>query len=247
MAKGNRGGKRAGGFTRSQKQDRKLQSVANKIRNYKNEQYFVINDDGEIILHKKGGVGEVTHTVGESREFLPGAITLHNHPGDGEFGGTFSDVDWRDFGYGAKEIRVSAPEGDYIITNKMFGTKYQADGWVEMSEGASKIMESRMSSSQIIKQANENLKNSKTAKEIESISKKWVDIRDTQGKEASDKYFNSVESRFNALQAKRKTEIANERKRLGRKVHDDVNDFYKKNAKKNGFEYKFIPKKAVNN
>ncbi len=104
-----------------------------------------------------------------------------------------------------------------------------------------------MSSSQIIKQANENLKNSKTAKEIESISKKWVDIRDTQGKEASDKYFNSVESRFNALQAKRKTEIANERKRLGRKVHDDVNDFYKKNAKKNGFEYKFIPKKAVNN
>ena len=118
MAKGNRGGKRAGGFTRSEKQDRKLQSVANKIRNYKNEQYFVINDDGEIILHKKGGVGEVTHTVGESREFLPGAITLHNHPGDGEFGGTFSDVDWRDFGYGAKEIRVSAPEGDYIITNK---------------------------------------------------------------------------------------------------------------------------------
>ena len=57
-------------------------------------------------------------------------------------------------------------------------------------------------------------------------------------------YFNNVESRFNALMAKQKAEIENERKRLGRKVHDDVNDFYKKNAKKNGFEYKFIPKKG---
>ena len=78
-------------------QNKTINQIANKTRNLKKEQYRIVNENGEIVLEKKGQEHEVSATLGEKREYLPGAVSIHNHPA----GGTFSYPDLRDFGTGA--------------------------------------------------------------------------------------------------------------------------------------------------
>lgn len=90
----------------------------------------MVNEDGEVVLEKRGSQDQVAATVGEKREHLQGAVTIHNHPD----GGTFSDEDLTEFGFGARQIVVASPEGTYKLTNMEYGTPKQSEGWFRMRD-----------------------------------------------------------------------------------------------------------------
>lgn len=48
--------------------------IVNRTRAYKNEQYRVINEAGEVVLEKRGDAESVGSTMGEKRDNLPGAV-----------------------------------------------------------------------------------------------------------------------------------------------------------------------------
>lgn len=231
---GGRGASSGGGgglFGRTAAQDRVIKRLAKRTANLKKEQYRIIDADGNVLLEKKGDNHSVAATVGEKRQYLYGNISLHNHPE----GGTFSSDDLNEFGYGAKEMVVSAPEGTYRLINTKFGTKDYASGWLPMRDQLEQSIPPQ-SFVKLTQQARENVANTKTAKSMKAISDKWDSIRQDQGADAAKKYLESVSEKYNALSAKHKAEIDSERRRLEVKPYDD---FYKANAKKYGFDYKF--------
>lgn len=228
---GSGGGGLAG---RTPKQDKELKKIAKRTANLKKEQYRIVDDQGNVVLMKKGNQDQVTLTVGEKRQYMDGNISIHNHPD----GGTFSPVDIRDFGFGAKEITVSSPEGTYRLINKKVGTKDQYKGWQGLVDGAEKIPQ--QSFTKLRKQAEQNLANSKAQKGLNEITNKWDSIRKSKGTDEANKYFNSVKDKFDDLTQKRKAEVQKETRRLEVKP---FHDYYKANAKKHGFEYRFEKKK----
>lgn len=216
---------------RTTAQDKAIMKLAKRTANLKKEQYRIIDANGNVLLEKKGDAHSVTATVGEKRQFLEGNITLHNHPD----GGTFSPDDLREFGFGAKEIVVSSPEGVYRLINKKYGTKEAKNGWLPMQEQLlSSVTE--QSGFELLQQARKNVSNSKTTKSINAINNKWEKIYKTKGVDEAKKYLSSVGSKLDSLQSKRKTEINNEMRRL---EVTPFHEFYKANAKQYGFDYKF--------
>lgn len=90
-------------YGRTIAQDKTIKEYARKTANLKNEQYRIIDSNGNVLLKKQGDKHSVVMTLGEKREYMFGNISLHNHPG----GGTFSIADLNDFGNGAKRNSCS--------------------------------------------------------------------------------------------------------------------------------------------
>lgn len=232
MAKDRRGGQNGAKLGRTREQDQVIKKLVKQTQNLKNEQYRIINSNGDVVLAKKGSKHEVATTVGEKRENLDGNISLHNHPE----GGTFSPDDMSDFGYGAREIVAATPEGTYRLINKKFGTKEAKNGWVQLRDGAEKIPE--QSTAALLKQARENLANSSTYKEIKKINERWAAIREREGNEAAQAYYSTVRDKYDSLIARQRDEVRAEARRLETKPFDD---YYRNNATRYGFIYRFEP------
>ena len=226
---GGRGYSSATSRSRSAAQDKKLNSIANKIRNYKKEQLFIVDENGEVVFHKKGENGSVSYKVGEAREFFSGNIGIHNHP----HGGTFSSADLSDFGYGIKEIRVAAPEGTYILTNKKFGKKEQHNGWYDMRErlDSTKFLNSWESRNQ----AQTSPKLVRMREKMSITARRWNAARDS-GNEAKAE---SLRKKYTELDRSYRTAVETETNKV---FYGQYHDFFKTNAKTYGFEYKFVKK-----
>lgn len=221
-----------GSYGRTTAQDKTIKKFAKRTANLKNEQYRIIDADGNVVFEKKGNRDSVASTVGEKREYLNGNISLHNHPD----GGTFSADDLRDFGYGAKEIVISTPEGTYRLINRKYGTKNESSGWYNMHEKLTNSVSNQLSLYQLRKQARKNTENSETAKSIREITNKANQIRATKGVTAANQYWDSVKSKYDSLNKKLNTEINKEKRRIEVQPY---HDFYKQNANKYGFTYRF--------
>ena len=189
-------------------QQKAINRIAKRTANLKNEQYRVIGADGEVLLEKKGTTHEVAHTVGESREYIPGSVTIHNHPE----GGTFSDADIRDFGYRARAIYATTPEGTYSLVNTKYGTKDVTSSWIEMQEAYRKSPAGQEHSFLYYRDKAAATPTAKRlSNQIKSISDKWVKAREEgKPKETTDKLlkqFEAVESKYKAYMAKKQREL----------------------------------------
>ena len=91
----------------------------------------------------------------------------------------------------------------------------------------------------LLKQAQQNMANTKAVKQMNAITEKWDKLRQTKGNEAANKYLEQARPQYAALEAQHKAEVERERRRLETKPFED---FYKKNAKKYGFIYRFEQK-----
>lgn len=216
----------SGGINTNPKVEKQLNSIIKKTANLKNEQYRVIDENGDVVFYKKGKNDRVEMTVGDKRQYLDGSVTIHNHPD----GGTFSSADLTDFGYGAKEIVVATPEGTYRLQNTKWGTKEQSNGWYNMREEITKI-DNSFSTANLIKESNKIMEKSKVGKEMRSTSEKWVKRR-KEG--ASQSELDKIMNKYNDLEVKYKKELSDVRRKLETKPY---HDYYKKNAKKYGFKY----------
>ena len=226
---------RVGGafFNRTKKQNAEIQRVAKRTANLKKEQYRIIDRDGNVLLMKKGIAHEVAATVGEKRELLKGNISIHNHPS----GGTFSADDLSDFGYGAKEIVAASPEGTYSLVNTNVGKPNQYEGWLDLKRAMENDIQ-EVSTIQLRREARDNLRNSKTAKELRAIEDRFYKIQSEQGNAEAQEYITKNRQRYDSLVEQNTKEIDAEYRRLEVKPYDD---YLKKNAKKYGFKYTFTP------
>lgn len=216
------------------KQSKTLGQVSKRIRNLKNEQSFIIGPDGEIRASAKGDRHSVPMTVGTKREHLGGAISLHNHPQ----GGTFSADDLRDFAYGATEIHVSGPDGDYCLKNLKYDTPERYNGWLDMQEALKKSVPETVSSLDLMKQADANLKGNETRRKLEEIAQTWVKMKNAgASNEILQAYFD--ESGYDELSKKAAQERKDEIRRL---ETEPFHEFYRQHAAEYGFEYTFEPK-----
>ncbi len=215
-------------------QTKMLAEVARRTRNLKNEQYRIINEDGEVVLHKKGNGNAVSATVGEKREHLENAVSIHNHPD----GGTFSQDDLNEFGFGAKAMVVATPEGDYTLANKRMGQSNQYEGWLAMRNAMDDAGITRDRS--FIEIRNEAQKAPAVKKKMDQMNKTseaWVNAR-TAG--ASQKTLDGLMGKFEKEQAEYRELLQAEQRLVETKPY---HDFYKKNAAKYGFSYSFKEKK----
>ena len=218
----------------TEKQGKTLKKIANQTRNLKNEQYRVVDDDGNVLLKKQGKEHQVTMTVGESRQTLPNAISIHNHPS----GGTFSTEDLNDFGYGAKAIVASAPEGDYMLENLKMGTKNQYNGWLDMrnameSEGVYKewgVLELR-------NEARKAPHLQALREEQNKVTDEWY-RRKQAG--ASSEELSALVAKSDRLGNEYSKALQAEERRL---EVEPVHTWLKQNAGKYGFRYTFTEKK----
>lgn len=212
-------------------QNKAINRIAKRTRDFKNEQYRVINEDGEIVLEKKGGKGEVSATVGEKRQNLPGAVTIHNHPD----GGTFSDSDLNEFGYGARQMVVASPEGTYKLTNVKYGTPDQYRGWHDMKNAMDVAGVTRERGfMEIRKEVGKIPAVARQAEAMSRTSDRWVKAREAGKPQAT---LDRLMTQYTRQEAKYK-EL---RKSAERKVvTQPYHDFYRKNASKYGFKYEFI-------
>ena len=231
-----RGSSKAGSGSagaKNPKVEKTLSDIIRRTKNLKKEQYRVLDDDGNVIFTKKGDKGAVYMTVGEKREYLDNATTIHNHPNEEGIGGTFSSQDMSDFGYGAREIVVAAPEGTYRLRNLNHGTPQQKETWVEMRQELEKIDAREQDKSFIQRrdEAQKTLRNSKEVKLMDKYSKQWNEMREKGAsqeelKKVSDKYMKAQETykkRYKKIMRQQETK--------------PYHDWLKKNAKKYGFEY----------
>lgn len=226
MPKPSRGGKVISTVTAAQAKE--INRIANRTRNLKKEQYRIVNDNGEVVLTKQGEQHQVALTVGEKREFLQDAVSIHNHPN----GGTFSPDDLSDFGYGARQIVAASPEGTYRLTRQ--GTHYN---WRDMrnamdAEGVTR----ERSFSELRKEAQQQPKIKRQMDRMSKISNDWVKAR-AEGK--PQEYLDKLTAKYNTLSEKYKSDLKAEERRL---ETQPFHDFYKKNAKKYGYTYSFEKK-----
>lgn len=220
-------------FTRPAAQDKAIKRLAKRTANLKNEQYRIVDKDGKVVLEKKGDRHSVAATVGEKREYLKDAVSLHNHPD----GGTFSPDDLSDFGYGATEMIIATPEGTYTLTNLKVGEFDQYSGWHDMRTQMENEIPTDVSFTTLQKQAQENLKNCEERVKMADINEQYLKMHDNGAsrEELNEFYQNSG---YEDLNAAYKERLAAERRRLETEPFDS---FYKENASKYGFEYKFEP------
>ena len=206
--------------------EKTLNKEIKRTTNLKKEQYSIIDENGNIVFHKQGKNDRVEMTVGEKREYLDGAVTLHNHPD----GGTFSSNDLRDFGYGAKEIVIATPEGTYRLVNTKWGTKEQSSGWYDLQQGHIKISETQSSAGDLVK-IKSALEKTKVSRDMKKISEKWVKRR-SEG--ASESELKGYLDKYNKLDQQWKET----RKAIARKIEvEPYHKYLKENAKKYGFKY----------
>lgn len=222
------GGSGGAGVTAAQ--NKTIDRLAKRTRDLKNEQYRVVNENGEIVLEKKGGHGQVSATVGEKREHLPGAVTIHNHPD----GGTFSDADLNEFGFGARQLVVTTPEGTYKLTNTKYGTPDQSKGWLSMRNAMDAAGVTRERSfTELRKEAQSQPAVTRQMKAMQKTSESWVKARQ-EGKPQA--VLDRLTAQYNRQEAKYKSLL----KTAERKVETQpYHDFYRKNASKYGFKYEF--------
>ena len=218
-----------GGVTAAQ--TKAAMQIARKTRDLKNEQYRIISENGEIIGVSKGDKHSVAMTLGEKRDKLPGAITIHNHPE----GGTFSTADLSEFGLGARQIVVASPEGTYKLTNQRYGTKQQSAGWYDMRADMERAGLNRERSSLELRRAAQNTPEAKKLSgQMSKISEKWVAGRKSG---MPQKQQDKLMEQFNKK--------SDDYKKLVNKVERELevkpfHDYYRKNAGKYGFKYEFI-------
>lgn len=232
---GGRGaGSGAGGlYGRSVAQDKSIKRLAKRTANLKKEQYRIIDENGDVLIEKRGNAHEVATTVGEKRDFLKDNISLHNHPD----GGTFSSADLSDFGYGAKEMVVASPEGTYRLINKNVGKPNQYEGWYDMRSAVEQQLDGKgQSFLDLRSQARENLKNSAPVKTQNQITQRYTKILDSKGKEEANKYYQSVKDKYEKASKDYQTALQSEMRKLEVKPY---HDFYTANASKYGFKYIF--------
>lgn len=211
-------------------QNKTISRLANRTRNLKNEQYRVVNEDGEVVLEKKGGRHEVASTVGEKREHLPGAVTIHNHPE----GGTFSDADLSDFGFGARQIVVASPEGTYRLTNVKYGTREQASGWLDMRNAmdAAGITQG-IDFMELRRRAQQQPAVARQMKAMQRTSDQWVKARQAGKPQAT---LDRLAARYDRQITKYRSMLKDAERAVATKPY---HDFYRKNASKYGFKYEF--------
>lgn len=210
-------------------QSKTLKRIESRTRNLKNEQYRVVDRDGNVILEKQGNKNSVSYSVGEARDNIPGNITIHNHPD----GGTFSSADLSDIGYGATEIRAASPEGTYILRNARYGGRYDAakdKTWVNMRDDIDVASEGfkthRQLKSEIRKPYDEQLK---------PYTEKW-EQRKAAG--ASWDELNAIAAEYTAKADSFRPQI----EAAARKAYvDQYHQWYKSNAGNYGLEYEFVP------
>lgn len=217
-------------------QQKTLNRIIQKTKNLKNEQYRIVDKDGNILLERKGDNHSVAGTVGEKRDFMMNNIGIHNHPE----GGTFSSADFRDFGFGATDIVVASPEGVYKLSADDIKGNNSHGRWLDMQEAYDRDLGQDVSGIKLLKQAQENLKNSKENQENMSMSKKWVQIKDTKGIEEANKYLNSVKVKMDENDRIQRENVRKEQRRLEVQPH---HEWLMNNAKKYGYTYTFTPHK----
>lgn len=220
-------------YSRPVAQDKKLKGIVRRTANLKNEQYRVVSPDGEVVFEKKGDKQSVYTTVGEKREHVEGNATIHNHPS----GGTFSTADLSDFGHGATEIVVAAPEGTYTLTNMRVGKPDQYSGWGPMREALEKEAPKDMGYTELLKQANESPRVKEATDRANAISRQWLEARNAGASEEElQDYYHKYDEAAGIAKRLRQEEI----RRIETKPY---HNFYKNNARKYGFEYKFEPRR----
>ena len=230
----------SGGIVTSAQQ-KTLKQVAKRTANLKNEQFRIIDESGNVVLEKHGGKAEVAATVGENRQYGEGSVAIHNHPGgNGEYGGTFSDADLRQFAYGARAIQVSAPEGTYTLVNKNFNNKKRYDGWIGLQEEHRKVKQPE-SEFEVRKQVRESTKNSKAQRELNKITNTFAKIRQKSGTEAANNYARKTKDLYDRWAAKRTKEID---RGVRKAIVEPYHEMFKKKAAKYGFKYTFVPNKT---
>lgn len=212
-------------------QNKTASRIARQTRDLKNEQYRIINEDGAVVLEKRGGRGEVASTAGEKREYLDGALSIHNHPD----GGTFSDADLRDFGYGARAIVVSSPEGTYRLTNVRYGTPQAHSGWHDMQQAMDAAGVTRERGFRELRdEAQKDRTVAKHSAAMQKAAEAWTKAKDAgKPKETLDK----ITERYNAHREQYRTALKAAERQVAVKPYDD---FYRKNAAKYGFKYEFV-------
>lgn len=176
----NFGGSDSAGVTTAQ--NKTINRLARQTRDLKNEQYRIVNEDGDVVLEKKGTKHQVNSTVGEKREFMEGAVSIHNHPD----GGTFSEPDLRDFGFGARQIVAASPEGTYKLTNMEYGTRNAKSGWHDMSEAMERAgVTKEISFTELRKQAQSQPAVARQMKAMQKTSDQWVRAREAGKSQAT--------------------------------------------------------------
>ena len=224
-------------------QEKELTRIANRTRNLKKEQLRVVDSEGNVVMQKQGGRGEVLFTVGEARDNFPGNITIHNHPD----GGTFSAEDLRSLGYGAKEIRVAAPEGDYSLRPAKLSRSGAPDGtgWYDLNEGLQEAELSFKSQIKLKSTAREPFMQDYKEK-VQVHSDNWAKARESGASmEEQQKHIDAFNKANDAWKAENQPKIEAEVRRLYTKQY---HDYYTENASKFGLEYTFTPtvKKSIN-
>ena len=214
-------------------QQRTINSIANKTRKLKNEQYRIVDESGNVVLTKRGDSGSVAATVGEKRDNMPGAVSIHNHPD----GGTFSADDLTDFGYGARAIVAATPEGNYTLVNVKYGAKDQTSGWLAMQRDMeAKGITDDVSFTQIKRQTENTPRVKKQAKKLGNISQRWIDARNAGKPQAVlDRLMSEYDKESVIYRAIFQEE---QRKQETKPYHN----YYKKYARKYGFDYSFNKK-----
>lgn len=220
-------------YKRPEAQDKAIGRIIKRTANLKNEQFRIVDPEGNVVLEKRGGRDSVSATVGEKREHMEGNISIHNHPE----GGTFSPQDLSDFGFGAREMVVSGPDGTYSLVNERYGTKDQSRGWHDMRDAIEREVPQEESGFRLMQQARENLKDSHENQEMKRINDTWLKMRESGAStEELNDYYNR--SGYDDLARTQKENVRKETRRL---EVAPFHDFYTQNAAKYGFRYTFTP------
>ena len=220
-------------YKRTEAQAKTLSGIIRKTANLKKEQYRIVDGDGNVVVEEKGDRHEVKSTVGQKREHLPGNVSIHNHPD----GGTFSADDLSDFGYGAREIVVASPEGEYSLVNAKYDTKERYEGWHAMREAYEKACPNDVSGFEILQKARKNLENCEERQRMNAISHEFVQRKD-RGESLDSLRDWLATTDYDALEALYKEKLKKEQRRIEVEPHDR---FMKENAEKYGFTYTFTP------
>lgn len=213
-------------------QQKNVDRIAKQTRNLKNEQYRIISEDGTVVSAAKGDKHSVATTVGEKREKMRGAVSIHNHPQ----GGTFSDADFADFGYGARAIYAAAPEGTYSLVNRKYGTKDAYKGWYDMREAYRSQVPSDMSFITLNKAAQSTKRYQAASSRAKRLSDQWVKARES-GKPQS--VLDKIATKANAAIDNASKILREERRKA---EVEPAHKWLKANASKYGFTYSFRKK-----
>jgi len=217
-------------------QQKTLNRIIQKTKNLKNEQYRIVDKDGNILLERKGDNSSVAGTVGEKREFMMNNIGIHNHPD----GGTFSSEDFKDFGWGATDIVVASPEGVYKLSADDIKGNNSHGRWLDMKEAYERDLGKDVSSLALLQQARKNLSDTEDTKLMNNITKKWAEIKEKKGIEEAYKYADATKNDYDNAAERHKKAVEKEARRIGVAPY---HEWLIKNAKKYGYTYTFTPHK----